>query len=114
MPTEAASNERLEVVRHELQLTAELLQVSVRIVRGLIQSGLNPDKGSPGLPIINCGIAGLSPTFKTDMANKLLSLIEQYRALWLSRYEPPGLYPCMRILNNLLNMFVPEGADLSY
>ena len=35
-------------------------------------------------------LASLLPTFRTDLANKLLSLTEQSRAVWLSRYQPGG------------------------
>ena len=39
----------------------------------------------------------LPSTFKTDIANKLLALIEQYRAVWLSRYLPGGLQVCLQV-----------------
>ena len=35
----------------------------------------------------HCGVSNLNPTLKTDIANKLLSLVEQYRAHWLSRLQ---------------------------
>ena len=134
---------RLEAVRHELQLSSELLLVAARCVllnfygrkkrsyhharftvhtlddshSYVIQSpdpipkqlfcAYSFDKGdndSPyriGKAIVSstntsgkadetskhCGVSNLNPTLKTDIANKLLSLVEQYRAHWLSRLK---------------------------
>ena len=47
------------------------------------------------------------PTFKTDLANKLLSLTEQYRAVWLSRYQPSGMQSSLLHLSQLLNTLLP-------
>ena len=60
----------------------------------------------------NIGVAKLPPTFRTDIANKALVLVEQYRALWLSRYEPQGMQSSLLVLSNLLNKFIPEGAQV--
>jgi hypothetical protein len=60
--------------------------------------------------VINVGVANLPPTFRTDIANKALTLVEQFRALWLSRYEPQGMQSSLLVLSNLLSAFIPDGA----
>lgn len=103
---------RLDSIRHELQLTSDLLLVSVRMAKALLSAGVNPSgHPHPGVMVVNCGVANLPPTFRTDVANKLLSLTEQYRALWLSRYHAPGMHACLRVINNLLRAVIPEGTS---
>ena len=63
--------------------------------------------------MINVGVPNLPPTFRTDIANKALTLVEQFRALWLSRYEPQGMQSSLLVLSNLLSSFIPEGAQTS-
>ncbi|XP_023335018.1 uncharacterized protein LOC111706387 isoform X2 [Eurytemora carolleeae] len=65
----------VEGLLQEVTLGAELLLLAARLSRGLLQAG-------------EYKIELLQPTFKTDIANKLLALIEQYRAVWLIRYLP--------------------------
>ena len=83
----------------------------------------------------HCGVSNLNPTLKTDIANKLLSLVEQYRAHWLSRlkqyllwlpryfitgveipiscrYHPHGLRYSLAVLSNLLKQLIPDGPDV--
>ena len=60
--------------------------------------------------MINVGVANLPPTFRTDIANKALTLVEQVRALWLARYEPQGMQSSLLVLSNLLSAFIPDGA----
>ncbi len=55
-----------------------------------------------------CSLEDLSPTFRTDFANKLLSLREQLRALWLTRYHPQGMQGSLAAMNALLARFIPE------
>ena len=86
----------------EAFLTSELLILAARIGRSLIANGTKEDK------VINVGVAYLPPTFRTDIANKTLTLVEQYRALWLSRYEPQGMQSSLLVLSNLLSKFIPE------
>lgn len=115
----ASSDSRLEAIRHELQLSSDLLLLAARIGRALISSSANSavnngmasgDKKTKAATITNCGIANLQPTLKTDIANRLLSLIEQYRVLWLSRYHPHGLQGSLAALSRLLNQLIPEGV----
>ena len=52
--------------------------------------------------VLHSAIAG--PT----LANKLLSLTEQYRAVWLSRYQPGGMQSSLLHLTSLLNTLLPS------
>ena len=88
---------RAQALNQEMFLTSELLILSARIGRSLLSSE------------INIGVANLPPTFRTDIANKTLTLVEQYRALWLSRYEPQGMQASLLVLSTLLSKFIPEG-----
>ena len=99
---------RVQAVKQELILTSELLILASRIGRSLMASDA---KDNPKA-VINIGVANLPPTFRTDIANKALVLVEQYRALWLSRYEPQGMQASLLALSNLLNKFIPEGAQM--
>ena len=92
-------------------MTSELLVLAARIGRGLTSSsGKNAENGcTPSLPATP-QIQNLPPTFRTDIANKALTLVEQYRALWLSRYEPQGMQASLLVLSNLLSKFIPEGS----
>ena len=83
-----------EALLQEIALSGELLLLSARLARGLI---LTEDRT----------VASLQPTFKTDLANKLLSLTEQYRAVWLSRYQPSGMQSSLLHLTSLLNTLLP-------
>ena len=106
--SQAGKEIRFQALKQELLLTSELLILSARIGRSLIANGSKDDTKT----VINVGIANLPPTFRTDIANKALVLVEQYRALWLSRYEPQGMQSSLLVLSNLLNKFIPEGAQL--
>ena len=93
-------------------LTSELLILSARIGRSLMANGSpNSNSTNHSQEVINIGISNLPPTFRTDIANKALTLQEQYRALWLSRYEPQGMQASLLILSKLLSKFIPEGAE---
>jgi len=76
-------------------LSGELLLLSARLARALV---LTADKT----------LSELQPTFKTDLANKLLSLTEQYRAVWLSRYQPGGMQTSLLHLTSLLSTLQPN------
>ncbi len=43
--------------------------------------------------------------------SRLLGLVEQYRALWLSRYQPQGLQGSLLVLSSLLRKFIPEESQ---
>ena len=94
-------------------MTSELLVLAARIGRGLTSSSSkNAENGNTpsSLPAATPQIQNLPPTFRTDIANKALTLVEQYRALWLSRYEPQGMQASLLVLSNLLSKFIPEGS----
>jgi hypothetical protein len=91
----AFKDARLESVRQELTLTAELMLLACRVGRALAATG-------PGAEI-----RSLSPTFRTDSANKLLSLIEMFKEHWNKRYMPEGMRGSLVAMNNLLLQFVP-------
>ncbi|XP_043220663.1 uncharacterized protein LOC122381028 isoform X4 [Amphibalanus amphitrite] len=93
----------------EVHLTAELMATAARIGRALISLGTNPHSNL-GYSVINLGVANLAPTFCTDTANKLLSLVEQYRQLWLERHQPAGLQRSLLVLTGLLQKLIPETA----
>ncbi len=95
---------REQSLNQELFLTSELLILSSRIGRSLMANGQNGSEKN----VINVGVANLPPTFRTDIANKALTLVEQYRALWLSRYEPQGMQASLLNLSNMLSKFIPE------
>ena len=108
---------RSQSICQELFLTSELLVLAARIGRGLTSSSSkNAEKAAsngstPPLQTAPPQIQNLPPTFRTDIANKALTLVEQYRALWLSRYEPQGMQASLLVLSNLLSKFIPEGSE---
>lgn len=91
----------------ELQLVADLMLLASRLGKSLITAGANPDS-TLGVCVINAGIANLPSTARTDLANRLLGLMDQYRAVWLSRHFPNNLPAAMLSLQELLNKLVPE------
>jgi len=99
-------NPRTHALNQEIFLTAELLILAARIGRALIA---NPSPNES--KVVNVGVSNLPPTFRTDIANKALTLVEQFRALWLSRYEPQGMQSSLLVLSNLLSTFIPDGAQ---
>lgn len=101
-----AKSVRAQSLTQEMFLATELLILAARIGRSLFANGTNSKTD-----VINVGVANLPPTFRSDIANKALTLVEQYRALWLSRYEPQGMQSSLLVLSNLLTKFIPDGAD---
>ncbi|XP_046384322.1 uncharacterized protein LOC124154554 isoform X2 [Ischnura elegans] len=101
-----------EMVIQELQLAADLMLTACRIGRTLVGVGINPNSNM-GLSVINLGISNLPPTFRTDIANKLLAHIEQYRGTWLQRHLPAGLQGSLLLLTSALRRFVPHDSNLS-
>ncbi|XP_008556256.1 uncharacterized protein LOC103577419 [Microplitis demolitor] len=93
----------------ELQLTADLMVTACRIGRTLIGVGVNPNSNM-GLAVINLGVCNLPPTFRTDIANKMLAHIEQYKGAWLQRHLPQGLQSSLLVLTSALHRFVPESS----
>ncbi|XP_046665376.1 uncharacterized protein LOC124357531 isoform X2 [Homalodisca vitripennis] len=96
-----------EMVLQELSLTTDLMLTACKIGRSLVAAGMNPNSNM-GLAVINLGVCNLPPTFRTDIANKLLALIEQYKGAWLQRHLPAGLQNSLLVLTSALRRFVPE------
>lgn len=99
-----------EMVIQELQLAADLMLTACRIGRTLIGVGTNPNSNM-GLAVINLGVCNLPPTFRTDIANKLLAHIEQYKGTWLQRHLPAGLQNSLLVLTSALHRFVPDESQ---
>ena len=99
-------DQRMEEFRHELHLTAELLLLSARLAKALL--GIPSSSSEEGQDSVLMALEELSPTFKTDFANKLLALREQFRALWLTRYQPQGMQGSLAAMNALLAKFISQ------
>eukprot|EP00095_Tigriopus_kingsejongensis_P012477 maker-scaffold323_size206388-snap-gene-1.15 protein:Tk12477 transcript:maker-scaffold323_size206388-snap-gene-1.15-mRNA-1 annotation:"Tankyrase-1" len=97
---------RLEPILQELYLTSELLLVAAKIGRALCAISAN-EKPTPFLLL-----SDLAPTFKTDVANKLIGLVEQFKVHWISRYHEQGITGSSVALNRLLTQLVPKGSDV--
>lgn len=91
----------------ELQHTCDLMLLAVKIGRALVTFGRNPN-GQAGCDIVNCGVANLSATVKTDLANRLLELLEVYEKLWKQRYLEFGMKFSVTALQNVFKQFIPE------
>ncbi|XP_077999420.1 uncharacterized protein LOC144452238 [Glandiceps talaboti] len=96
------------IVLAELQVTTDLLLLMCKVVRALVIAGQNPDKSNTGLPVINVGLANLSATTRTDIANKLLEISEQFRQTWLGSNLPTGLKESLALLHKTLKQLIPE------
>ncbi|CAH1790961.1 unnamed protein product [Owenia fusiformis] len=95
----------------ELQLTADLMLLACRIGRSLVHIGKRPS-GDAGCAVINLGVANLPATTKTDLANRLLGLIEQYKTLWTEHYLDIGLKESLVLLSAILKQCIPNQADM--
>ncbi|KAK6621143.1 hypothetical protein RUM43_011449 [Polyplax serrata] len=95
-----------EMIVQEILLSVDLMLTACRIGRALLTVGVNPNSNM-GLAVINLGIENLPPTFRTDIANKLLAHIEQYKGTWLQRHLPAGLQTSLLILTSALHRFFP-------
>ncbi|GBO43264.1 hypothetical protein AVEN_128675-1, partial [Araneus ventricosus] len=98
----------------ELRLAMDLLLFACRLSKVMVTTGLNPSSNACGLAVINVGISNLPPIARTDLANRLLALIEQFRAVWLSRNLPCGLQTSLAMFNSLLTKLIPENDDSLY
>uniref|UniRef100_A0A1S4N319 Beta-hexosaminidase bacterial type N-terminal domain-containing protein n=1 Tax=Pediculus humanus subsp. corporis TaxID=121224 RepID=A0A1S4N319_PEDHC len=96
-----------EMIIQEILLSVDLMLTACRIGRALLTVGVNPNSNM-GLTVINLGIENLPLTFRTDIANKLLAHIEQYKGTWLQRHLPAGLQTSLLILTSALHRFFPS------
>ncbi|XP_021947306.1 uncharacterized protein LOC110845233 isoform X2 [Folsomia candida] len=108
---EARSPHEENPVFDELSLTMELMLLACRIGRSLVAAGVNP-RSNMGLTVVNLGIANLPPTLRTDIANKLLVLIEEYRRVWELQNYPQGLETSLYKLTTVLQRFIPDSTKI--
>lgn len=97
-------------VLSELQLTADLLLSACRVGRALVGNGRNPSANKSGYSVVNLGVANLNATTRTDLANRLLGMIEQYRSVWLAGNQPQGLQESLLVLSTMLKQYLPDGT----
>jgi len=95
----------------ELSLTMEMMLLSCRIGRSLVAAGVNP-RSNMGLSVVNLGISNLAPTVRTDIANKLLILTEEYRRVWILQNFSQGLETSLYTLTSVLQRFIPDSSRL--
>ncbi|ODN06657.1 hypothetical protein Ocin01_00055, partial [Orchesella cincta] len=95
----------------ELCLTMEVMLLACRIGRALLAAGINP-RSNMGLTVVNFGIANLPPTVRTDIANKLLILTDEYRRVWLLRNFPQGMETSLYTLTSVLQRFIPDSSRM--
>ncbi|XP_064621643.1 uncharacterized protein LOC135484263 isoform X2 [Lineus longissimus] len=100
-----------EHIISEVQLTADLMLFACRVGRSLANIGRNPGAAADaaGLAVINVGIANLLPTTKTDLANRLLGLVEDYKKNWSLRNVSQSLQSSLTALTSIFKALVPEG-----
>ncbi|XP_074652559.1 uncharacterized protein LOC141906956 [Tubulanus polymorphus] len=96
-----------EAIIKELNITIDLMMFANRIGRALSNCGRNPCP-SAGVAVINAGISNLPATAKTDLANRLLGLKEQFQLVWTLRQLPNGCQETITLLNMLLKLFIPD------
>ncbi|PIK52139.1 hypothetical protein BSL78_10986 [Apostichopus japonicus] len=93
----------------ELYLVSDLILWAAKVTRSLVIAGSKPKDGSDvGVKVVNAGIANLTATTKTDCANKLLSLMEEYRNVWLKTCHPSGLLESLSFFGCILDKLVPQ------
>lgn len=86
----------------------DMMILAARIGRAMVTAGRNPDPHG-GLRVVNLGVTNLSATGKTDLANRLLELIENYRQCWSKRYLTNyGLQESTSCLRSVLKQLVPD------
>ncbi|EFX70985.1 hypothetical protein DAPPUDRAFT_228128 [Daphnia pulex] len=79
----------MKTIALQALLSADFLLLACRILRGILTIGSNPNSNM-GVAAINLGVANLTPTLRTDAANKMLSLTERFQQLWVQQYQNPS------------------------
>ncbi|XP_038071711.1 uncharacterized protein LOC119740462 isoform X2 [Patiria miniata] len=95
----------------ELQLATDIMLWASRVARILVVAGKKPDAASAGSDIVNVGLANANMTAKTDSANKLLSIIDMYRKVWLHTNHTSGLLECLEVFNHILEKLIPTDVE---
>ncbi|RUS72323.1 hypothetical protein EGW08_019915 [Elysia chlorotica] len=103
---------QVSIIKQELQLTGELMMLACRIGKALILSGRKPDSQT-GYSAVNFGIANLTVTNRTDLANRLLEHIKEFKQVWCQRSTPGnGLADSVQRLRSLVKVLLPEANHL--
>ncbi|XP_022083077.1 uncharacterized protein LOC110975172 isoform X2 [Acanthaster planci] len=95
----------------ELQLATDIILWASRVARVLVLAGKKPDGASVGSAVVNVGLANANETAKTDCANKLLSIMDMYRKVWLHTNHTSGLLECLEIFKDILEKLIPNNSD---
>ncbi|GFR59922.1 tankyrase-1 [Elysia marginata] len=96
------------IIKQELHLTGELMLLACRIGKALILAGKKPDSQA-GYSVVNFGIANLTVTNRTDLANRLLEHIKEFKQVWSLRSSPLyGLPDSVQRLRSLVKVLLPE------
>lgn len=96
------------IIKQELQLTGELMLLACKIGKALILAGKKPDSQA-GYSVVNFGIANLTVTNRTDLANRLLEHIKEFKQVWSQRSSPThGLPDSVQRLRSLVKVLLPK------
>ncbi|BFZ12007.1 hypothetical protein BsWGS_15047 [Bradybaena similaris] len=99
-----------DAMKIEMQLTIELMVLACKIGKALVLSGRKPDRQT-GIGVVNFGISNLTVTTRTDLANKLLEIIKQFKEVWALRSNPTvGLSDSLQRLRSLFKVLLPESS----
>lgn len=99
-----------QALNKELLLTIDLMSMACKIGKALVLAGRKPgSQGSAGYSVVNFGVNNLTPTARTDLANRLLELMTTYKSVWSCRYlEAVGLTESLAMLRSLLRVLLPD------
>ncbi|XP_033626087.1 uncharacterized protein LOC117289186 isoform X2 [Asterias rubens] len=95
----------------ELQMTSDIMLWATRVTHVLVQAGKKPAAATAGSGIINVGMANANATAKTDCANKLLSIMDMYRKVWLHTNHTSGLLGCLGVFKTILEKLIPSNIE---
>ncbi|KRX21874.1 Eukaryotic translation initiation factor 3 subunit K [Trichinella nelsoni] len=94
----------------EMEVVLDLTILACRIGQSLCMLGTNPSPAY-GCQMINVGISNLSPTARTDLANRLLEIKSRFQHVWLGRNLDTTLPEVMKMFNNLLHSLLPSSMQ---
>ncbi|KRX66050.1 Eukaryotic translation initiation factor 3 subunit K, partial [Trichinella sp. T9] len=95
----------------EMEVVLDLTILACRIGQSLCMLGTNPSPAY-GCQMINVGISNLSPTARTDLANRLLEIKSRFQHVWLGRNLDTTLPEVMKMFNNLLHSLLPSSMHV--
>ncbi|XP_046371371.2 uncharacterized protein LOC124145584 isoform X2 [Haliotis rufescens] len=109
LPNAAMACAQAVEIIEEINLTCDFMMLAAKVGRALVMSGKKPNSKETGYNVVNFGINMLTPTNKTDLANRLLELMEMYKMVWNKRYLPAqGQHESLLMLSSLLRLLVPD------